>query len=84
MVINMSIQPDINPMDMEFPDTPDRRLSDDYHFSRLRTVEEVLLPKAESGDILAIQTLLKFTAEALNDGARINKKIANFGLPRFQ
>jgi hypothetical protein len=65
-------------MDMEFPDTPDRRLSDEYHWLKLRLAEEMLLAKAESGDILAIQNLLKLVSEALKDGARINKKIANF------
>jgi hypothetical protein len=74
----MSIQQNINRIDDEFPDCPDRRLSDNYHRTKLRLAEEILLTKAESGDILAIQTLLKLVSEALNDGARINKKIANF------
>jgi len=30
------------------------------------------------GDVLAIQSLLKMVSQAINDGARINKKIANY------
>lgn len=74
----MSIQQDINLIDIDFPDNPDRRLSDYYHSSRLRLAEELLLPKAESGEIWAIQNLLKLVSDALDDGARINKKTANF------
>lgn len=74
----MSLQDNINSIEMEFSDTSDRRLSDYYHFSKLRLAEELLLPKAESGEIWAIQNLLKLVSEAVDDGARINKKIANF------
>lgn len=74
----MSIQNEIGGIELDFPNTPNRKLSDDYHFKKLKLAEEILLPKAESGDILAIQNLLNLISDALNDGARINKKIANF------
>ena len=74
----MSTQEYIDGIWVEFPDTPDRRLSDGYHFKKLRLAEERILPAVEKGDVMAIQLLLKMVSEAINDGARINKKIANY------
>ena len=74
----MSIKEHIDEISFEFPDTPDVRLSDEYHFKRLRLAEERVLPAVEKGDVMAIQLLLKMVSDAINDGARINKKIANY------
>lgn len=54
------------------------RLSDDYHYLRLKLAEELLLPKAQIGELWAIQSLLKLAAEALADGARLNLNVATF------
>lgn len=67
-----------NLLDSDFPDTPDQRLADSYHYQKLKLAEQLLLPKVEKGDVLAIQSLLNLVANAINDGARINKNIANY------
>jgi hypothetical protein len=62
----------------EFNGSHNRNLFDNYHYRRLKLAEDLLLPRVEKGEILAIQSLLKLTSDAINDGARINKKIANY------
>lgn len=65
-------------IEVDFFDTPMQRLSDSYHYKKLKLAEETLLPKAKEGNVLAIQSLLYLVSEAINDGARVNKKIANY------
>ena len=65
-------------VDSDFPDTPDQRLADSYHYQKLILAEQLLLPRVEKGDVLAIQSLLNLVATAISDGARVNKNIANY------
>lgn len=74
----MAYKYDTHSIETEFPDTPMRRLTDNYHYHKLKLVEANLLPAAKRGEVLAIQFLLKLVSEALNDGARVNKEISSF------
>ena len=49
-----------------------------YHARRLTLAEELLLPKAESGEIWAIQNICMLSAEALADGCSLTPLIAQF------
>lgn len=62
----------------EFDESHDWHHVDTYHYQRLKLAEELLMSKAENGEIWAIQNLLKLISDALDDGARINKETASF------
>jgi hypothetical protein len=62
----------------EFDDGHDWNHVDTYHYQRLKLAEDLLLPKADMGEIWAIESLLKLISDALEDGARINKNTASY------
>ena len=51
---------------------------EELHYLRLELAEKSLLPKAEAGELWAIQNILKLVAEALADGVKLNTKVALF------
>ena len=62
----------------EFHDDHDWKNVDHFYYLKLNLAEELLLPKAQAGDVRAIQDLLKLVSEALDNGARVNKAVASF------
>ena len=49
----------------EFDEKHDWSHADTYHYQKLKIAEELLLPKAENGEIWAIQNLLNSTKSNL-------------------
>lgn len=65
-------------MEDDFNNLYKQNLSEEYYSIRLNLAEERLLPKAEAGELWAIQNILKIVAEALANGVKLNEKVALF------
>lgn len=53
-------------------DSIEQRMPADYHHRRQKLAEELLLPKAERGEVWAIRNLLTILADALKDEAPVS------------